>query len=379
MPSSQEIINRINKKYGPGTVVLGSDLREITKRITTGSLAFDAMLGGGGWPVNQWNEIIGSESSGKTTMALKTIAANQEMDPDFTGLWVDSEGFVPSYARLCGVDLHRLHVVPTNVMEEAFQIALEFLEAREIDILVIDSLPQLVPGEEAEKAMADFQVGLGARLTGKFMRKSGKAQRRSLTEDDRDCTCILINQWREKVGVMYGDNRTTPGGMAKNYACFTRVEVRREDWILAKPNGDKVGQTIKAQTIKNKSAPPRRVAAVDFYFVDKPPNGQEGCYDRIQEIVNLALFYEVITRRGAFYTFGDDRWQGKEAVHEQAKYDLTLQEALSAAVLAAAGRNGAPAPDPAPEAPAPVQRPRKAAAAKATPPRKMPPPKKAPR
>jgi recombination protein RecA len=138
------IIADVNKKYGDDTVVKGSRIHKELPRITTGVLSFDLMLGGG-WPVNQWSEIIGNESSGKTALAYKTIAANQALDPEWTAMWVAAEEYVPAYAEAIGVDLDRLWVVETNVMEYVYDISLRVLDKRAVDCIVIDSLPALVP------------------------------------------------------------------------------------------------------------------------------------------------------------------------------------------------------------------------------------------
>lgn len=331
----QEIVNKVNKKYGGDTLIKGSQLNTIDiPRCTTGSLSFDVMLGGG-WPLNQWNEIIGNESNGKTAMVLKTVAANMALNPEFECLWVASEEFVPDWAQALGVDLDRITIATTNVMEEAYQIVIDTLDARAVDAIVIDSLPALVPGEEDEKSIEQFAVGLGARLTGKFMRKSGKAQKRSLTDLDRPCLGLIINQWREKIGVMYGDPRTTPGGKAKNFHYFTRVEVARDEWI--ERDKEKVGLAIKARTIKNKTAPPQRTGVVDFFFSDSPPF-RKGEYDLTKEVFSLAVSYDLITRRGAYYEFGGQRWQGKEAVLQSVREEPDLYQALSKEVMECVNR-----------------------------------------
>lgn len=332
MSELNNIVNKMNKKFGAGTLVRGSDLKGESlaiQRATTGSLAFDIMLGGG-WPLNQWNEIIGNPSNGKTVMTLKTIAANQAKDPGYETLWIASEDFVFPWAESLGVDLNRVTIATTNVMEDAYQIIVEALDARAMDAVVIDSLPALVPGDEAERQMAEWTMGLGARLTGQFMRKSSKVQKRSLTETDRPCLGIIINQWREKIGVMYGDPRTTPGGNAKNYGFFTRVEVSRDEWIEHQKR--RVGLSIKAKTIKNKTAPAHRVASVDFYF-DDVPGFPAGSYDTIKEMFILGTAYEIIERAGAYYSFGDERWQGKDAALAGIREDLELQQLLTDEVL----------------------------------------------
>ncbi len=322
--SLESIIASINKKYGEDIIVQGNRVKEEVPRITTGVLAYDLMLGGG-WPMNQWSEIIGDESSGKTALAYKTIAANQAADPEWVAMWVAAEEFVPDYAKAIGVDLERLWVIETNVMEHVYDLVLRAMDNRAVDCIVIDSLPALVPGDEAEKMMDEFSVGLGARLTGKFFRKSSKAQKRSLVNEDRGCTGLIINQWREKIGVMYGDPRTTPGGKAKNIHYFCRVEVKRDEWI--KEKDEPVGQSIRARTMKNKTYRPQQVAVVDFYFAES--NGFHlGQFDTIKDIVNICIAIEVITRTGAYYNYGGQKWQGKDALLMAVREDLDLQAEL---------------------------------------------------
>ena len=318
------IIASLKKKYGEEIIVQGSEVKEEVPRITTGILAFDLMLGGG-WPMNQWSEIIGDESSGKTAIAYKTIAANQALDPDWTVIWIAAEEFVPDYAKAIGVDLDRLWVVETNVMEQAYDLIIEALDNRAVDCIILDSLPALVPSDESEKMMEEFTVGLGARLTGKFLRKSSKAQKRSMINEDRGCTGLIINQWREKIGVMYGDNRTTPGGRAKNFHYFVRMEVKRDEWI--KEKDEPVGQTIRGRTMKNKTYRPQQVAQVDFYFAES--NGfQLGDFDTIKDIVNICISVDIVTRTGAYYNYNGQKWQGKEALLNAVREDLDLQKEL---------------------------------------------------
>lgn len=323
----------INKKQGSDMVVVASEVSDIVPRVPSGSLGLDMILGGG-WPANQWVEVIGDESSGKTAVVLKTIAANQDRDPDFVTVWIAAEKWVSEYAEMCGVDLERVLVVETNDMETAYDTAIRFAESKEIDCIVIDSLPALVPTAEDEKDMEGSTVGRGALLTGKFFRKVGKATKRSLTEAERPVLGIVINQWRQKIGVMYGDPRTTPGGVGKNYAYFVRVEVRRGDWIEvgSGQNKERVGQTIQIRTIKNKTAPAQRVAMVDFYFDEGEGHGP-GEYDREKEIIILAMMEEIITRRGAFYEYDGHKWRGRDAVAEAIRDDPDLYEKISSDVM----------------------------------------------
>lgn len=325
----EEIVSSVNKKFGEDVMVKGSRIADKLPRITTGVLAFDMMLGGG-WPVNQWSEIVGDESSGKTAIAYKTIAANQEKDPDWVALWVAAEEYVPEYAEAIGVDLDRLWVVETNMMEHAYDLIIKTMDNRAVDCVVLDSLPALIPNNEWDKDMEEFSVGLGARLTSKFFRKSAKAQRRSLIHEDRGCTGLIVNQWRQKIGVMWGDPRTTPGGLAKNFSYFARVEVKRDEWL--KEGKQAVGQTIKGRTIKNKTYKPQQQAVVDFYFADSM-GFHPGSFDTVKDVVNIAVACELITRSGAFYYYGDQKWQGKDKLLAGVREDLDLQEELKATAM----------------------------------------------
>ena len=325
----KSLVTKINKRIGHDAVVIGSDIREgLLPRITTGSTTFDYVLGGG-FPANQWNELIGEASHGKTAVALKCIAANQAKDPNFLTVWIAAEQWVPEYAEMCGVDSSRVLVVETNVMEEAYQAVIDFSETKQVDAIVIDSLPALVPSSEDEKSMEEFTVGRGALLTNKFFRKSGKAMKRSLTEDERPILGIVINQYRMKIGVMHGDPRTTPGGEGKNYAFFTRCEIRRDEWIETGSGNNKVrvGQRIKIRTIKNKTAPPQQVAYVDFYFKDHSIY-EAGDYDMAKEVAALAIVHEVVDRRGGWIYYGERKWNGNEAFSQAIREEYDFFEEL---------------------------------------------------
>jgi len=330
--SLDKVLAQINKKYGENTVVLASKVAKPT-RFPSGSLSLDMILGGG-WPTNQWHEIIGEASHGKTALALKTIAINQQRDPNFTTIWIAAEEWVPEYAEMCGVDPSRVHVFTSNVMEIALTAVLEFVETREVDCVVIDSLPALVPSAEDEKEMDEFTVGRGAMLMGKFFRKMEKAGKRDLLGGERPFIGLIINQWRMKIGVMYGDPRTTPGGEAKNYFFFTRIDVKRDEWIETGTGQEKrkVGQTIKFQTRKNKSAPPGQTAYTDFYF-DDGGGIDKGDYDYAKEIVSLGILNKIITRAGAYYRYADRQWQGADALLSSIREEVDLQETLQKDVL----------------------------------------------
>lgn len=326
------VVAALNKKLGAGTIVTGDQIGVIP-RMTTGSLTLDYILGGG-WPANQWNELVGEASHGKTMLALQTIAANQRKDPDWTAVWISAEPWVNQYAEMNGVDTSRVIVVSTSLMEEAYESALRFAESKAIDCIVIDSLPALTPGTEHEKEMEEATVGRGALLTNKFFRKAGSAMRRSLVEDERPVLGIVINQYRMKIGVMHGDPRTTPGGQGKDYAFFTRCEVKRDGWIEVGKgtNKTKVGQAIRVRTLKNKTFPPQQVAYFDFYFGDGGPCGA-GEIDFAKECTAMALLDGIIEKRGGWYYYEDRKWQGIEAVLEAIREEVDLKEAIQKAVL----------------------------------------------
>ncbi len=329
-----KVMAQINKRFGDNVVVLGEDIRgDLLKRITTGSTTFDYVLGGG-FPSNQWNELIGEPSHGKTAIALKTIAANQAQDPDFTTVWVAAEQWVPEYAEMCGVDTSRVIVIETNIMEEAYDSVIAFAESKSVDAIVIDSLPALVPGPENEKTMDEMTVGRGALLTNKFFRKAGAAMKRSLTESERPILGIIINQWRMKIGVMHGDPRTTPGGVGKDYAYFTRSEVKRDEWIESGSGTNKVrvGQRIKIRVIKNKTAPPQQVAYVDFYFKEHSIYSA-GEYDVAREVAAMAIVKEIVDRKGGWIYYGERKWQGAEALTNSIREEIDLFEELRKKIL----------------------------------------------
>jgi len=331
---ARKVLAQLNKKFGDGVVVLASDIRsDLIPRITSGSTTLDYVLGGG-FPGNQWNELVGEPSHGKTALALKTIAANQRLNPDYTTVWVAAEQWVPDYALMCGVDMERVIVIETSIMEEAYQAVIQFAESKSVDAIVIDSLPALSPMPEMEKDMSEATVGRGALLTNKFFRVVGTAMKRSLVEDERPVLGLIINQYRMKIGVMHGDPRTTPGGEGKNYAFFTRCEVRRDEWIEVGPSGNKtrVGQRIKVRTLKNKTAPPQRVAYFDFYFAEGG-NCAPGEFDFAKEVASLAVVMGYIERRGGWFYYGERKWQGIESVISSIREEIDFMQDLQKKVL----------------------------------------------
>lgn len=337
---TQLLINKLNKEFGDRTIIKAADIA-VEGRFTSGSLALDVALGGG-WPAGRWVEIRGKESAGKTAVVLKTIAANQKLDPDFTTVWVAAEDYDTDQATALGVDNERVLVIPTQEMEKAFELMVEVAKSKGADLIVLDSYPALIPIEEEEKAMDEFTTAVGARLMNKFTRKAGQATKRDADGSERPLLGIIINQYRDKIGGFsrYGVPQTTPGGHGKDYFFYTILEVARDDYITEKRSGIadpvKVGQTIKFRTIKNKSAAPQQVASVDFYFRGAPSlDFARGDYDQGKEFFTMGVLFGIIKKSGAWYYYGDQKWQGKESVIAALR-NPELREIISEEVLEAA-------------------------------------------
>lgn len=337
-PALESLVAKVNKEFGPGTLIMGSDIHyDHLPRMSTGSLSLDVALGGG-WTVNSCHEIYGNESSGKTTILMKAIAVNQAKDPNFFTFWVAAEEFVPDWARTLGVDLNRVMILHTNEMEPAYNAVMEAIDSKAADMVVVDSMPALVPVAEDDGNMLDQQMGLAARINGKLFRKIAPVMKRSMVEAERPCTVFFVNQFRDKIGIVYGDPRTTPGGKAKNFAFFTRLELTRDDWLTEGTGRDahKVGIKIKAHTKKNKTAPPERTAVVDFYFDVNELGIEPGSYDPVQETFALGMYFGVIKRpnaKGASYHYGDEKWFGAPKLMDELRYNLTLREQIRSEVM----------------------------------------------
>ena len=325
------LIASINKRAKETVLVRGAELRNQSfQRATSGSLSLDLVLGGG-WPLNSWNEIIGNESGGKSTVAMKTIAANQALNPDYHTLWVASEEINIPWANQLGMDTDKVTFVMSNVMELCYDAVLSVLDERAADAVVIDSYPALVPSDEDEKSMMELTVGRGAYYTNKFMRKSYAALARSLTEYDRPVMALFINQWRERIGAFMSDPRTTPGGKGKNYSFLTRIDVAREEWITG-PGQAKVGQVLKFRALKNKTAPPQRIGNVDYYF-DACKGFKAGQYDNTKELHSVAMSLDLIEHRGGGnYYWRDQHWRGEAKIMEAIEADPALAATLEAEV-----------------------------------------------
>lgn len=323
-------------------LLVSADQLAVPRRYTTGCLSADVIFGGG-WPGNQWSEVVGKSSAGKTFLVLKSIAANQKIDPGFTALWVSAEHYNHEWAEALGVDNSRVVVVPTQQMETALQVMLEALGSKKFDAIVLDSFPALIPSEEALKAMDEFTTAVGARTLGKFVRKAGESGRRKYDGTERPFFGVIINQYRDLIGGFskFGTPQTTPGGHGKDYFYYMRVEVSRKEWIKEKRPGIDdpviVGQTQRIKTIKNKSAAPQQQIDVDL-FVRRcvARDLDRGDYDTSAEFFTMGRALQVIGMHGSYYTFGGDQWQGKDKMKAAIREDVTMREALRAEVLAAA-------------------------------------------
>lgn len=312
--SIDEIAAEVNKEHGAGTMLRASQAKGLVAgralHIPTGSLAYDLALGGG-LPVNKWTEAVGRESAGKTTFAFKAIAKNQASNPEFTALWNAAEDFDYLRAEQCGVDLDRIMLLEENVMEIVYEKIVDAVRRRAVDMAVIDSAPQLITFVEDEDAPGGQKIPPGAKLTNSFMRQVNKATKRSLVDPgDRPFTGLFINQWRSKVGVVFGDPRTTPLGEGKNYMFWARVEISRDDWI--RENDRLLGQSIALNVFKNKQAPPREAAVADYYFRDRGPI-RAGDYDTGGELLNLGLMFDVVEKAGSTYRYDGASFRSKAA------------------------------------------------------------------
>lgn len=353
-------------KLAPGDLLLGKDIKKERPRTTSGILALDVALGGG-IPLNQWIEIVGHESGGKTATAMQIVAAQQAKDPDWICLWVAAEGFEFEFAEMHGIEVDRLVLVEMNSMEEVFDTVIKAVEARAVDGIVIDSFPALVPTGEYEKLMEDYTVGLGARIFNKFFRKVQKAARRSMVDDDRNWLGIIINQWREQIGVMYGDPRITPGGKGKNYSYYVRLEVARDEWIengLTGRQKHPVGQTIRCKIFKNKSGPPQRTAYYDFYF-DDFDGFEAGEIDMTKDVFLTAEAIGVLSReegKNTYYFLGEKVGGNRSLALKKLDDDEDLLEAIAREVYATIRRKAPAEPEDEPE---PEEKPKKPPAKKA--------------
>ncbi len=315
-------ISKIEKTYGKGSVIkLGESPKLEISAISTGSVSLDAALGVGGLPRGRIVEIYGPESSGKTTVALHVVAEAQKLGGE--AAFVDAEHALdPVYAKALGVDTDNLLVSQPDSGEQALEITEALVRSGAIDIVVVDSVAALVPQQEIEGEMGASHVGLQARLMSQALRKlSGVVSKTG-------CIVIFINQLREKVGVMYGNPETQPGGRALKFYSSVRLDVRRSEILK---NGDEsFGNRVKVKVVKNKVAPPFRTAEFDILYGSG--------ISKMSEIVDLAVKYDIINKSGAWFSYegtrlGQGRDNARAAIEENpemlAEIEAKLRDALS--------------------------------------------------
>lgn len=290
-------IAQIEKNYGKGAIMrLGDDIPVNVEALSTGSLSLDLALGIGGVPKGRIVEIYGPEASGKTTLALHVVAAAQKAGGE--AAYIDVEhALEPAYARALGVDIDSLLISQPDTGEQALDIAESLVRSSAVDVVVVDSVAALIPRIELEGEMGDSVVGALARLMSQAMRRLAGAISKN------GCTVIFINQLRQKIGVMYGNPETTPGGLALKYYASVRIDVRRIETL--KSGNEMIGNRTRAKVIKNKCAPPFKEAEFDIIY-------GEGI-SKVGEIVDLGVKLELIDKAGAWFTIGDQRIQGRDA------------------------------------------------------------------
>ena len=314
-------VRQIEKQFGKGSIMrLGSEPTLLERGvIPTGSMSVDLALGVGGFPRGRIIEVYGPESGGKTTLALHVIAEAQRAGG--VAAFIDAEHALdPSYAKAVGVNIDDLLVSQPDTGEQALEITELLVRSGAVDVVVIDSVAALVPRAEIEGDMGDAHVGIQARLMSHALRKLAGILSKSRT------TAVFINQIREKIGVMYGNPETTPGGRALKFYASLRLEVRRKTDV--KSGGDKVGNRTRVRVTKNKVAPPFKEAEVDIIF-------GKGI-DKTGDLVTLAADLDIVQKSGSFYKYqGNTIGQGKEKACMHLEENPSLMEEIRAAVVAA--------------------------------------------
>ena len=310
-----DAIKKIEKQFGKGSIMkLGDRSGVEVDAISSGSIKIDEALGIGGYPKGRIIEIYGPESSGKTTLALHAIAQVQKQGG--RAAFIDAENAIdPNYAKNLGVNIDELILSQPDSGEQGLEITDLLIRSGAIDLVVVDSVAALVPQAELDGEMGDMQVGAQARMMSKAMRKLSGVMNRS------ECTAIFINQLREKVGVMFGNPETTPGGRALKFYSSVRLDVRRSEAI--KNGTEIIGNKVNVKVVKNKVAPPFKMAAIEIMY------GEGISY--VAELLDLCVDHEIVMKSGAWFSYnGEKIGQGKEAAKNYIKDRPELMEELAA-------------------------------------------------
>ena len=307
----------ITKRYGDGAIMLMGDAQHLNvAAIPTGSLSVDIALGVGGIPRGRITEIYGPESSGKTTLCLHIVAECQKMGG--IAAYVDMEHALdPVYASHIGVDIDNMLISQPDTGEQALEITETLVRSGAVDIVVVDSVAALVPRSEIEGDMGDATMGMQARLMSQALRKLSGAIHQTKT------SVLFTNQLRQKIGVMFGNPETTTGGMALKFYASVRIDIRRIQSI--KVGTDIIGNRARVRVVKNKVAPPFRTAEFDIMY-------NEGI-SKVGDILDLGTNMDIITKRGAFYSYGDIRLgQGRENSKEFLRQNLDISNEIEQAI-----------------------------------------------
>lgn len=314
-------LDKLDKTYGKGTVMkMGDSAVQEVEVIPTGSLGLDIALGVGGYPRGRVIEIYGPESSGKTTLTLHAIAEAQKNGG--IAAFIDAEhAFDRYYAEKLGVDIENLIISQPDNGEQALEITDNLIRSGAIDIIIVDSVAALTPRSEIEGEMGDSKVGLHARLMSQALRKlTGSISK-------TNCTVIFINQLREKIGVMFGNPETTTGGNALKFYSSVRLDIRRSTQIK-NSNNEVMGNRTRVKIVKNKVAPPFRMAEFDIMY------GQG--ISKVGEIIDLGVEYEIVKKSGSWFSYEDTKLgQGRDAVKSLLMDNPELMEELEQKIKAA--------------------------------------------
>jgi recombination protein RecA len=315
----QDAVAKIKKQFGDGAVMrLGEATHLVVETIPTGSLSLDLALGVGGIPRGRVTEIYGPESSGKTTLCQHIVAEAQRLGG--VCAYIDMEHALdPAYAEKCGVQVENLYISQPDTGEQALEIAETLVRSGAVDVVVIDSVAALVPRAEIEGDMGDATMGMQARLMSQALRKLSGVIKQTNT------AVVFTNQLRQKIGVMFGNPETTTGGMALKFYASVRLDVRRIESI--KVGQEVVGSRTRVRVVKNKVAPPFKVAEFDILY-------NEGI-SKAGDVLDLGVTLGAIEKRGSFYTVGEQRiGQGRENARQTLKDNPALMQELDARVRA---------------------------------------------